>query len=91
MFHNTRRRDGVSPSHVEDLRIQARQRPLRSQRASAVRSSCTARDDAIERHLQSAKAVEACARRWYGAGRDVIIVEPDTAKDLNDELREAAR
>ena len=30
-------------------------------------------------------------RRWYGAGRDVIIVEPDTAKDLNDELREAAR
>jgi putative DNA primase/helicase len=40
---------------------------------------------------QSAKAVEACARRWYGAGRDVIIVEPDTAKDLNDELREAAR
>src|SRR6202047_131911 len=24
---------------------------------------------------QSGKAVEACARRWYGAGRDVIIVE----------------
>jgi putative DNA primase/helicase len=40
---------------------------------------------------QSAKAVEACARRWYGAGRDMIIVEPDTAKDLNDELRKAAR
>ncbi len=39
----------------------------------------------------SAKAVEACARRWYEAGRDVIVVEPDTAKDLNDELREAAR
>jgi putative DNA primase/helicase len=39
----------------------------------------------------SAKTVEACARRWYEAGRDVIIVEPDTAKDLNDELREAAR
>jgi putative DNA primase/helicase len=39
----------------------------------------------------SAKAVEACARWWYGAGRDVIIVEPDTAKDLNDELQEAAR
>jgi hypothetical protein len=38
----------------------------------------------------SAKDVEACARRWYDAGRDVIIVEPDTAKDLNDELREAA-
>jgi putative DNA primase/helicase len=39
---------------------------------------------------ESAKVVEACARRWYEAGRDVIIVEPDTAKDLNDELREAA-
>lgn len=39
----------------------------------------------------SAKAVEACARRWYEAGRNVIIVEPDTAKDLNDELRGAAR
>jgi Toprim domain/CHC2 zinc finger len=39
----------------------------------------------------SAKAVEACARRWYEACRDVIVVEPDTAKDLNDELREAAR
>jgi hypothetical protein len=39
----------------------------------------------------SAKAVEACARRWYEAGRAVIIVEPDTAKDLNDELREAVR
>jgi hypothetical protein len=38
----------------------------------------------------SAKDVGACARRWYEAGRDVIIVEPDTAKDLNDELREAA-
>ena len=40
---------------------------------------------------QSAKAVAACARRWYGADRDVIIVEPDTGKDLNDELQEAAR
>jgi Toprim domain/CHC2 zinc finger len=39
----------------------------------------------------SAKAVEECARRWHDTGRDVIIVEPDTAKDLNDELREAAR
>jgi putative DNA primase/helicase len=38
----------------------------------------------------SAKAVEACARRWYETDRDVIIVEPDTSKDLNDELREAA-
>jgi hypothetical protein len=40
---------------------------------------------------QSAKAVDACARRWYDAGRDVIVAEPDTAKDLNDELQEAAR
>ena len=76
---------------MEDYAFRPANAALRSQRASAVRSSCTARDDAIERHLQSAKAVEACARRWYGAGRDVIIVEPDTAKDLNDELREAAR
>ena len=38
----------------------------------------------------SAKDVEACARRWYEAGRAVIIVEPDTDKDLYDELREAA-
>jgi putative DNA primase/helicase len=36
----------------------------------------------------SAKAAETCARRWYGGGREVFIVEPDTAKDLNDELRE---
>jgi putative DNA primase/helicase len=34
----------------------------------------------------SAKAVESCARRWFEAGREVIIVAPDTAKDLNDEL-----
>jgi hypothetical protein len=36
----------------------------------------------------SAKAVEACAWRWHEAGRDVVIADPDTAKDLNDELRE---
>jgi hypothetical protein len=36
----------------------------------------------------SAKAVEACARRWHEAGRNVVIADPDTAKDLNDELRE---
>jgi hypothetical protein len=35
----------------------------------------------------SAEDVEVCARRWYEAGRDVIIVEPDIGKDLNDELR----
>jgi putative DNA primase/helicase len=34
----------------------------------------------------SAKVVDACARRWYAAGRDVIIIAPDNAKDLNDEL-----
>jgi putative DNA primase/helicase len=41
----------------------------------------------------SGKPVEACARRWYEAGRVVIIVEPDTAKDLNDGIskRDAAR
>ncbi|MCI0598594.1 MAG: toprim domain-containing protein [Beijerinckiaceae bacterium] len=39
----------------------------------------------------SAKDVEKCARRWYEAGREVIIVDPDTGSDLNDELREAAR
>jgi putative DNA primase/helicase len=36
----------------------------------------------------SARAVEECARRWYDAGRDVTITEPDIGKDLNDELRE---
>jgi hypothetical protein len=36
----------------------------------------------------SARAVEECARRWYEAGRDVTITEPDIGKDLNDELRE---
>jgi hypothetical protein len=36
----------------------------------------------------SGKAAEECARRWYYAGRDVIINEPDIGKDLNDELRE---
>jgi putative DNA primase/helicase len=39
----------------------------------------------------SAKAVEACARRWYEAGRDVVLVDPEGGNDLNDELREAAR
>jgi putative DNA primase/helicase len=39
-----------------------------------------------ENDRASAKAVETCARRWFEAGREVIIVAPDTAKDLNDEL-----
>jgi hypothetical protein len=38
----------------------------------------------------SANAVEACARRWHEAWRDVVIADPDTAKDLN-ELRETAK
>lgn len=37
----------------------------------------------------SAKAVEACSRRWYEASRDVFIVRPNGG-DLNDELREAS-
>jgi putative DNA primase/helicase len=37
----------------------------------------------------SAKAVEECARRWHGPGRDVFIITPDVG-DLNDELREGA-
>jgi Toprim domain/CHC2 zinc finger len=40
---------------------------------------------------KSAEDVAACARRWYDAGRDVIIVEPDAGKDLNDELLAAVR
>jgi putative DNA primase/helicase len=35
----------------------------------------------------SANAVETCCRRWYAAGRDIIVVDPDASKDLNDELR----
>jgi putative DNA primase/helicase len=35
----------------------------------------------------SARAVEICRRRWYEAGRDIIVVDPDASKDLNDELR----
>lgn len=40
-----------------------------------------------ERDEASAKAVEACARRWFEAGRQVIINEPIGGKDLNDALR----
>jgi len=39
-----------------------------------------------------AKAVEACCRRWYDAGRDAIIVDPEERfGDLNDEIMEVAR
>ena len=41
-------------------------------------------DDASER------AVEACARRWHAAGREVIVNEPLGGKDLNDSLRRRA-
>jgi hypothetical protein len=39
------------------------------------------------------QACEACAARWYEAGREVLIVEPrdHIHKDLNDVLRRAAR
>jgi putative DNA primase/helicase len=35
----------------------------------------------------SAKAVEACGRRWYGTGRTAVVVTPDAGNDLNDELQ----
>ena len=35
----------------------------------------------------SAKAVEACGRRWHAAGRTVVVVTPDAGNDLNDELQ----
>ena len=46
------------------------------------------RDD--DSNLAGAKAAEKCFTRWRDAGREVVIVEPDAAKDLNDELRGAA-
>ncbi len=38
----------------------------------------------------NAKAVEACARRWHAAGREVIVIEPRIGSDLNDAIRGAA-
>jgi putative DNA primase/helicase len=38
----------------------------------------------------SARAVEACAKRWDGAGREVFINRPIDGKDLNDAIRGAA-
>lgn len=35
---------------------------------------------------QSARAVETCARRWYEAGHEVIIVTPETARGLGAKL-----
>ena len=40
-----------------------------------------------ERCDQNARAVEACAARWYDAGREVLINRPIVWKDLNDALR----
>jgi hypothetical protein len=42
-----------------------------------------------ENDCVSAKAVEACARRWFEAGREVTIVTSELGSDLNDELRGA--
>jgi putative DNA primase/helicase len=44
-----------------------------------------------ENDATSAKAVEACARRWFEAGRYVVIVTSELGSDLNDELLEAVQ
>jgi putative DNA primase/helicase len=36
---------------------------------------------------RSARDCEACAARWYGAGREVLINQPTRGKDLNDAIR----
>ena len=36
------------------------------------------------------KAVETCAARWHGAGREVIVVEPASGSDILDAMRGAA-
>jgi putative DNA primase/helicase len=41
-------------------------------------------------NLASPKTAEDCASRWRGAGREVIIADPASGCDLNDELRGAA-
>ncbi len=40
-----------------------------------------------ESDATNARAVEACAARWHGAGRDVTIIEPASGSDLNDAAR----
>ena len=35
----------------------------------------------------SQRACEACARRWYDAGREAIILTPNHGSDLNDVLK----
>jgi Toprim domain-containing protein len=45
----------------------------------------------LEEHDDASKrAVEACARRWHAAGREVIANKPLGGKDLNDSLRRRA-
>ena len=39
----------------------------------------------------SRKATDDCAGRWLRAGREVVLVEPDVGKDLNDELMRGNR
>lgn len=39
----------------------------------------------------SAKAVESCARRWFEAGREAIVVSPRFGSDVNDATREVAQ
>jgi hypothetical protein len=41
-------------------------------------------------NLASPKKVEDCASRWRAAGREVIIADPASGRDLNDELRGVA-
>jgi Toprim domain/CHC2 zinc finger len=41
-------------------------------------------------NLAGAKACEACASRWRDAGRAVVIADPASGRDLNDDLRGAA-
>jgi hypothetical protein len=38
----------------------------------------------------SAKAVEACGRRWHEAGREVIVARPRFGSDVNDALTAVA-
>ena len=38
----------------------------------------------------NARAVQACAERWHGAGREVTVIEPLIGNDLNDAIRGAA-
>ncbi len=43
-----------------------------------------------ERDNASARAIEACAARWYAAGREVTVVTPNFGSDLADVIRGTA-